>query len=106
MIRRTPKSTLSPHTTLFRSDIAVLIEPGGPARRYDAGRIVFLDDAGAGIRRAQIAAVDHSHLMPACRRPEISLPRRRRDRDVRGEPGGGRLGGARCLGNAADIAIA
>src|SRR3712207_8931703 len=34
MIRRPPRSTLFPYTTLFRSDIAVIFNPDDPAQTY------------------------------------------------------------------------
>src|SRR5690349_23523803 len=36
MIRRPPRSTLFPYTTLFRSEPAVLGRPGGERRRLEA----------------------------------------------------------------------
>ena len=44
----------SPLPAVRDRDVAVPIEAGGPARRDQAGRVVFLDDAGAAaaLRRA------------------------------------------------------
>src|SRR3712207_6979198 len=36
MIRRPPRSTLFPYTTLFRSDQRALVQRAAPARRLDA----------------------------------------------------------------------
>ena len=47
---------MQPHRCI--DDVAVAVEAGGPAGRDEAGRVVFLDDARAGMRRLQVAAVD------------------------------------------------
>ena len=38
-------------------DVPILVEAGGPARRDEAGGIVFLDDARALVRRSELTAV-------------------------------------------------
>src|SRR3712207_8325229 len=51
MIRRPPRSTLFPYTTLFRSEVAqrlhdvldVLVEPEGPVRGGDVAGVVPVD---------------------------------------------------------------
>src|SRR2546422_10537541 len=43
MIRRPPRSTLFPYTTLFRSELASVIERRWKARRLDCARIFHAD---------------------------------------------------------------
>ena len=45
-------------------DIAETVEPGERARRYEAGRVVFLDDAGTRNRHAEIAPIEDARLPP------------------------------------------
>src|SRR3712207_8315092 len=54
MIRRPPRSTLFPYTTLFRSGRAVAVGmiPEGPGRMLGRDGI-FVHEAGAGIDRQQ-----------------------------------------------------
>src|SRR2546427_6979799 len=62
MIRRPPRSTLFPYTTLFRSD-AALRDPADPSRMaaaYDSGDHLHPGDAG---NRAMAEAVDLDALL-------------------------------------------
>ena len=55
---------------MAQRDVAVVVEAGGPAGRDEAGGIVFLDDAGAGMRRRERAAVDDAGIEPTALRPD------------------------------------
>src|SRR5438309_7293807 len=50
MIRRPPRSTLFPYTTLFRSCVLLIELAGEPARGLDGG-VFQLDAARAAVRR-------------------------------------------------------
>src|SRR2546429_4638098 len=66
MIRRPPRSTLFPYTTLFRSRHSVLADQGGAGRRSRPGRAAELDRQAA-----------HARLR---RLPELQARATRRDR--------------------------
>src|SRR3989441_12152978 len=90
MIRRPPRSTLFPYTTLFRSEF--LREPEGPGPLGDVGK----DDAravvapllayggldGGDVRRVEVRVRDHDD-------PEAVLPQAARDVDEQRSHGSG-----------------
>src|ERR1035438_2696659 len=60
MIRRPPRSTLFPYTTLFRSEHAAVAARGGRERQCDAGVSAGrLDDGHAGLQRTAYLGVPH-----------------------------------------------
>src|SRR3712207_8585379 len=69
MIRRPPRSTLFPYTTLFRSD----------PRHLGAGQVEPLRDLRGGeVRRAVLAQPCERHPHPNCSRKRMSLSKKRR----------------------------
>ncbi len=82
-------------------DAAVRVETGGPARRDQAGRVIFLDDAWAAELLPQLAAVDDVCVEPAAFRPEIGAPARFGYRDIGREACRDGRGGARLFRNTA-----
>src|SRR3712207_6863371 len=70
MIRRPPRSTLFPYTTLFRSH-AARGRPGPPLARHDPGRGGVALRAGRLLRRARRrVGGDARHVRPHLRRSE------------------------------------
>src|SRR5437899_4005296 len=62
MIRRPPRSTLFPYTTLFRSGLPGLDLGDGPAARARAGA-----GAGARVRRADARSEEHTSELQSLR---------------------------------------
>src|SRR2546428_8251685 len=59
MIRRPPRSTLFPYTTLFRSNKLPIYEPGLEPiviRNQREGRLTFTTDVGNAVERAEVTA--------------------------------------------------
>src|SRR2546422_8312142 len=71
MIRRPPRSTLFPYTTLFRSHFVVAVEPdGGPISLEVSGppgTRAFLDQLVAGVRSEEHTSELQSRLHLVCR---------------------------------------
>src|SRR5260370_23283861 len=72
MIRRPPRSTLFPYTTLFRSGPLTLVLPGGSGRLPDAlrgpeGGIAVRWTSHPGMRSEEHTSELQSHLNLVCR---------------------------------------
>src|SRR3712207_7916468 len=80
MIRRPPRSTLFPYTTLFRSGDNLVLQPAGRAvrvrsvqvhdaavERADAGQRVALNLAGVALRSEEHTSELQSRQYPVCR---------------------------------------
>src|SRR3712207_7234647 len=61
MIRRPPRSTLFPYTTLFRSDLARLVDPGG--LQVDPVGAVGQLDGVVGLHRVLLAPRERAQLV-------------------------------------------
>src|SRR3712207_8474157 len=59
MIRRPPRSTLFPYTTLFRSLAAAALDRG-----HEAGERARVDDEPGGAAFVEAAEIDELHLEP------------------------------------------
>src|SRR3712207_8884426 len=80
MIRRPPRSTLFPYTTLFRSLLGLLDERGVPGvsrgmQRGERERGVVV---GQALRRAELVRIDRAILL--CQPAEVGARPRHRDR--------------------------
>src|SRR5258705_6743956 len=60
MIRRPPRSTLFPYTTLFRSEPIVRVVIGGDLLEHELGAVVLLDDLHFADRKS--TRLNSSHL--------------------------------------------
>src|SRR5260221_6577986 len=71
MIRRPPRSTLFPYTTLFRSDLTSLVTAVQEARdKYDPYKMV-IDEGGLGKKLAEeMRRRHHIPVQPGCRSEE------------------------------------
>src|SRR2546421_13014232 len=75
MIRRPPRSTLFPYTTLFRSpELAHLLEISGRRRHSDGNEMEF----ATGLEGRRTPMADPAHPQGAGRHPDLWLPRRDR----------------------------
>src|SRR2546430_15803178 len=90
MIRRPPRSTLFPYTTLFRSEPAVEVHRSGDVADGDDARLARLAPAEAQVeqlgQRAAHGAAQSDAAAPAIRSPPAARPRREAAGDARGDP--------------------
>src|SRR5256885_9331468 len=63
MIRRPPRSTLFPYTTLFRSHFVLVPDPEIAARLMDRGELDVVAPPAYTDRRARLARIKDAHVI-------------------------------------------
>src|SRR5260221_8045070 len=83
MIRRPPRSTLFPYTTLFRSDVVAIEDSVILAVQFDFRAAVFIDEHAVALRSEEHTSELQSHSDLVCR---LLLEKKKKNSNVTLEP--------------------